>query len=95
MIRQFSPVMITGLNYVMTSEIYTKTFDNIKAATGKNIVTVGDCIATMIAAPSNSNERTEAGLTAIAFLRTLPCDDLLTPELKSKMEQKIANTIAN
>lgn len=48
-----------------------------------------------MAAPSNSNERTEAGLTAIAFLRKLPCDDLLTPELKSVMEQKIVNTIVN
>jgi len=79
----------------MTTEIYTKTFDKIKATTGKNTVTVGDCIATMLAAPSGSNERIEAGLTAITFLRTLPCDDLLTPELKSKMEQKIVNTIVN
>lgn len=87
--------MITGLNCMMTTEIYTKTFDKIKATTGKNVVTVGDCIAAMLVAPSNSNERTEAGLTAITFLRTLPCDDLLTPELKSKMEQKIVNTIVN
>jgi len=77
----------------MTTEIYEKVFDAIKAEKGENEkVTVGDCIAMMMSA-SDEKTRFEAALTAVAFLEQLPDDPILTPETKLTIRAAIVGAM--
>lgn len=76
----------------MTEEVYNKTFDTIKSKYGVEKVTVGHCLSLILELPRGSNERVEAGLTALAFFQKLRRDgnlDLLTEEQARMFGQKI------
>ena len=73
-------------------EVYNKTFDTIKSKYDVEKVTLGHCLSLILELPSGSNERVEAGMTALAFFQKLRRDgklDLLNEEQARKFEQKI------
>ena len=86
---------ISGLKHVkMTTcqEIYDKTFDTIKSKYNVEKVTIGHSLSLILELPSGSNERVEAGITALAFFQTLRSQgklSLLSDEQAKMFETKI------
>jgi hypothetical protein len=75
-----------------SEEVYNKTFDTIKSKYGVEKVTVGHCLSLILELPSGSNERVEAGMTALAFFQKLRRDgklDLLNEDQTRMFERKI------
>lgn len=73
-------------------EVYNKTFNSIKSKYNVERVTISHCLSLLMELPSGSNARAEAGLTALAFFRTLRRDgklDILSDEQAKMFEVKI------